>query len=101
MQTNFAATAETIFPFPMLAKEYGLSGSLFADAGSVWNSDVGGSGTATPTNVNNDFALRASVGAGVVWQSPFGLLRADFALPVLKESEDKTQYFRFSGGTKF
>ena len=93
-----AATAETIFPFPMLAKEYGLSGSLFADAGSVWASDKG---YGSPTNVNNDFALRASVGAGVVWQSPFGLLRADFALPVLKESEDKTQYFRFSGGTKF
>jgi len=90
-----AGTAETLFPVPMLPQEYGVWGSLFADAGTLWSSDNPTSGT------DNGLALRASVGAGIVWQSPFGLLRADFAYPVLKEDEDKTQVFRFSGGTRF
>ena len=90
-----AASAETLFPIPMLPQEYGVWGSLFADAGTLWSSENPTSGT------DNGLALRASLGAGIVWQSPFGLLRADFALPVLKEDTDKTQVFKFSGGTKF
>ncbi|WP_026782091.1 outer membrane protein assembly factor BamA [Pleomorphomonas koreensis] len=90
-----AGTAETIFPVPMIPQEYGFWGSLFADAGTLWSSDTTTSGT------DNGLALRASVGAGLMWQSPFGLLRADFAYPVLKEDTDKTQVFRFSGGTRF
>jgi outer membrane protein insertion porin family len=93
-----AATAETIFPVPFVAQEYGFWGSLFADAGTLWGSDNASAGGA---GVDNGLNLRASVGAGLMWQSPFGLLRADFAFPVLKEDGDKTQVFRFSGGTKF
>ncbi len=92
-----AATAETIFPVPLLSKDYGFWASLFADAGTLWGSDNAGAGT----GVDNGLNLRASVGAGLMWQSPFGLLRADFAYPVLKENTDKTQVFRFSGGTRF
>jgi outer membrane protein insertion porin family len=91
-----AGTAETIFPMPFISKEYGFSAALFADAGSVWGSD-----NPTTDIISNDFAIRASVGAGIVWQSPFGLLRADFAVPVMKEKGDETQIFRFSGGTQF
>lgn len=92
-----AASAETVFPLPLLSKEYGFWGAAFADAGSVWGSDS----TAGASGVDNSFHLRASVGAGLMWQSPFGLLRADFAVPVLKEDSDQTEIFRFSGGTKF
>ncbi|WP_237154685.1 outer membrane protein assembly factor BamA [Oryzibacter oryziterrae] len=91
-----AGTAETIFPMPLIAKDYGFSAALFADAGSVWGSDNPTSGV-----ISQDFAIRASVGAGILWQSPFGLLRADFAVPVMKEKGDETQIFRFSGGTQF
>lgn len=90
-----AASAETIFPVPFISQEYGFWGSLFADAGTLWSSDD------TRTGTDNGLALRASVGAGLMWQSPFGLLRADFAYPIMKEDEDETQVFRFSGGTKF
>jgi len=90
-----AASAETIFPVPFVPQEYGFWGSLFADAGTLWSSDR------TTATSDNGLALRASVGAGLVWQSPFGLLRADFAYPVMKEDTDRTQVFRFSGGTKF
>ncbi|WP_210199963.1 outer membrane protein assembly factor BamA [Pleomorphomonas diazotrophica] len=90
-----AASAETIFPVPFIPQEYGFWGSLFADAGTLWSTDAPTAGT------DNSLALRASVGAGLMWQSPFGLLRADFAYPVMKEDTDRTQVFRFSGGTKF
>lgn len=100
----FAASAEATFPFPVLPKEFGLSGAVFADAGSLWDADDGltklvqnGGGQVN----SNGFSLRSSVGAGIRWQSPFGPLRADFAWPLSKESSDKTQVFRLSGGTRF
>jgi outer membrane protein insertion porin family len=93
-----AATAETIFPIFGLPEEYGFYGSLFADGGAIWSTDTA---KGSPVVEGNDLAFRASVGAGIIWQSPFGLLRADFAYPVMKEDYDKTQIFRFSGGTKF
>lgn len=95
-----AATAETIFPMPVIPTEFGFFGSLFADAGTVWDVDK----DSVPGGVDlvsNDASIRASVGVGILWQSPFGLLRADFAYPVLKDDADETQIFRFSGGTKF
>jgi outer membrane protein insertion porin family len=46
-------------------------------------------------------AFRASVGAGVIWQSPFGPLRLDVAYPLVKEDFDETELVRFSIGTRF
>jgi len=100
----FAATAETRFPFPVIPKEFGLSGAVFADAGSLWDAD---SGLVNLVENNggridsDDFNVRASVGAGIRWNSPFGPLRADFAYPLVKDDADKTQVFRLSGGTRF
>jgi outer membrane protein insertion porin family len=45
--------------------------------------------------------IRASVGAGILWASPFGPIRFDFAVPLLKEQYDRKQFFRFGGGTTF
>jgi outer membrane protein insertion porin family len=45
--------------------------------------------------------IRSSVGAGLIWSSPFGPLRFDFAFPVTKASYDRKQWFRFGGGTSF
>ncbi|WP_181701829.1 outer membrane protein assembly factor BamA [Chthonobacter albigriseus] len=93
-----AATAETIFPLPVIPEEFGFYGSLFADAGTAWGVD---SNAGSPSVYGDDATIRASVGLGLLWQSPFGLLRADFALPVSKGDADETQFFRFSGGTRF
>ena len=49
----------------------------------------------------DDKSVRASVGASLIWASPFGPLRFDFALPFLKQGYDRTQWFRFGGGTTF
>ena len=45
--------------------------------------------------------VRSAVGVGLVWDSPFGPLRFDLAKAITKESFDKTQIFRFGGGTRF
>ena len=42
--------------------------------------------------------IRSSLGAGLIWDSPFGPIRADYAIPVSKASYDVTQRFRFSAG---
>ncbi len=50
----------------------------------------------------NDSALiRSSVGASMIWDSPFGPLRFDFAYPITKGAYDRTQWFAFGGGAKF
>jgi outer membrane protein insertion porin family len=51
--------------------------------------------------VNNNGGIRASVGAGLLWASPLGPIRFDYAVALKKGPLDKTQAFRFSGGTSF
>jgi len=48
--------------------------------------------------IANSRALRASVGAGLIWDSMFGPIRVDYAFPVAKQSYDVTQRFSFSAG---
>jgi outer membrane protein insertion porin family len=93
----WATTAEIQFPVPFLPPDFGLKGAVFADAGSLWAIDP-------PTGAvpfSDDASIRSSVGGSLLWASPFGLLRADFAYALTKESYDETQIFRFSAGTKF
>ena len=46
--------------------------------------------------------VRSSVGVGLIWDSPLGPLRFDFAYPAHQgELRPRPQFFRFSGGTKF
>jgi outer membrane protein insertion porin family len=37
----------------------------------------------------------------LIWSSPFGPIRFDFAQALTKADYDKTQFFRFTGGTAF
>jgi outer membrane protein insertion porin family len=46
-------------------------------------------------------AVRASAGVSLIWNSPFGPLRFDFAYPFLKQWYDRSQFFAFGGGTHF
>jgi outer membrane protein insertion porin family len=99
----WGASVEAQTPFHFIPKEVGIKGAIFADAGSLWNYrgptswNVTGE-TITPTD---SAAVRASVGVGLIWNSPFGPLRFDYSVPLLKESYDRVQQFRFGGGTKF
>ncbi|WP_245615536.1 outer membrane protein assembly factor BamA [Afifella pfennigii] len=93
-----AGTAEVVFPFPLLPRELGLRAGLFADAGTAWDTDAGNIPGVT---VNDDASLRSSVGASLLWASPLGPIRADFAYVLTAESYDKEQFFRIGGGTRF
>jgi outer membrane protein insertion porin family len=88
-----ASTSELLFQLPGVPQEFGLRGAVFADAGSLWG--VNSTGAALPGLAGNAFAPRASVGVGLVWDSPLGSLRADYAVPIVKQPYDKTQPFSF------
>jgi outer membrane protein insertion porin family len=95
--TYFTASAEATFPLPLVPQDLGFRGAVFADAGTLFGSDLRSDAGAEGT----DMSIRASVGAGLVWNSPFGALRVDYAVPVAKEDFDDTQEFRFSMANQF
>lgn len=110
----WGASAELQMPFWFLPKEIGLKGAVYADAGSLFDyqgarSLVGTCGGTPLQNAQNqcltvggdDGLIRSSVGVGLIWQSPFGPLRFDYAVPLTKGKNDRTQEFRFGGGTSF
>jgi outer membrane protein insertion porin family len=124
----WGASAELQMPFWFLPKEVGLKGAVYADAGGLY--DYQGPTTwaatgelTTPANsncippnpkVNPTFSgtctglvfdssnvVRTSVGIGLIWASPFGPLRFDYAVPLTKGPFDRVQQFKFGGGTSF
>jgi outer membrane protein insertion porin family len=91
---------------------------VYTDAGSLWgykgptfdpvnnvgmfcNNQTVASTASFSGNCGGDAIIRSSVGAGLIWDSPFGPLRFDLAYPITKAAYDHTQIFRFGGGTKF
>ncbi len=108
--TYWGATAEVQVPFFFLPKEVGIKGALYADAGSVFDykgpvsnaltGEVGPFGL-IKTSDSEDRKIRSSVGAGLIWASPFGPLRFDYSVPITKGRFDRVQQFRFGGGTSF
>ena len=83
---------------------------MFADAGSLWGykgqvnfrqRDLGDDGRSIHRHGHECMTVRSSVGAGVIWDSPFGPIRVDYAFPLTKDPNDRTQQLRFCGGTRF
>ncbi len=122
----WGASFELQMPFWFLPKEVGLKGAVYADAGGLYdyqgpttwaatgeltttrNSNCIPStinpatpGTCTGLVFSDNNVVRSSVGVGLIWQSPFGPLRFDYAVPLTKGQFDRVQQFRFGGGTSF
>ena len=97
--TYFTASAEASFPLPMVPRDSGFRGALFVDAGTLYGNDV--ATVAADAVKGTDMSLRASVGASIIWASPFGPLRFDYAIPFKKESYDEVQRFKFGIATQF
>ena len=108
----WGASAELRMPFWFLPKEVGLKGAVYADAGSLWDYQGPTSWAATgevnsptcPTcgmQYDDSNIVRTSIGVGLIWQSPFGPLRFDYAVPLSKGKYDIVQQFKFGGGTSF
>jgi outer membrane protein insertion porin family len=90
----YTGTAELKFPLG-LPDELGVSGAVFSDVGSLSGTDDKG------PFVFDSNAVRVSGGVGVLWSSPFGPIRIDFAHAFIKQQEDRTESIRFSFGTRF
>jgi outer membrane protein insertion porin family len=125
----WGASAELQMPFWFLPKEVGLKGAVYADAGSLFdykgpttwaftnelttpaNSNCAkpsppgvfplSAGTCTGLVYDSSNVIRTSVGVGLIWASPFGPLRFDYAVPLTKGQFDRVQQFKFGGGTSF
>jgi outer membrane protein insertion porin family len=105
----WAATAELQTPLYFMPKEVGIKVAAFTDVGSICDyqgptrycDPAPGICTNVRLGSSNDMQLRASGGIGLLWDSPLGPIRFDFAWPFLKQDYDQTQWFRFSGGATF
>jgi len=123
----WGASYELQMPFWFLPKEVGLKGALYADAGGLYDyqgptswtltNEVNVPGCKPPTQANapggpnpgtctglifdSSNIVRTSVGVGLIWASPFGPLRFDYAIPLTKGPFDRVQQFKFGGGTSF
>jgi outer membrane protein insertion porin family len=125
----WGASAELQMPFWFLPKEVGLKGAVYADAGGLYdykgpttwaftnelttpaNSNCAkpsppgvfplSAGTCTGLVYDSSNVVRTSVGVGLIWASPFGPLRFDYAVPLTKGPFDRVQQFKFGGGTSF
>jgi outer membrane protein insertion porin family len=106
----WAATAEVRFPIPFVPDELGIQGAVFADAGSLWGANdqavqLGQSCGTGPVSdqvcLSDQNVIRTSIGAGLLWNSPVGPLRLDYAYAINKADSDKTQELRFGASTKF
>lgn len=122
----WGASLEMQYPLYFLPKDSGFRGAVFIDSGSEWgykgetqspstgevNAPVNGIICAPPIPAGakgggcamlftDDAMPRVSAGASLIWNSPFGPLRFDFAYPILHQWYDRTQIFQFGGGTQF
>lgn len=94
---NYFAVARLEAEFPLgLPEEYGITGGLFADVGSVWGLDntLGGL-------IDDDMHLRSSIGVSVFWNTALGPLRFNFSKAIDKESYDLEQNFDLTVSTRF
>src|SRR5450631_3558425 len=112
----WGASVELQMPFWFLPKEVGLKGAIYADAGGLWdyqgpttwaatgelttsaNSNCvrptvypPSPGTCTGLSYDGSNVVRTSVGVGLIWASPFGPLRFDYAIPLTKGQYDRVQ----------
>ncbi len=111
----WGVSVEAQTPLYFLPKDIGIKVAVFADAGSLWDyqgpTSWSVTGETLQVGLNSPSMIRSSVGVGLLWDSPLGPLRFDLAYPITKycatpiggggEVCDRTQVFRFSGGTRF
>lgn len=140
--TYVGGTLEIQFPLYGVPRDLGLKGAVFADAGTLFGYhgqrtfDVNGdqfiNGFAAGrcnfnaftigvepecVSVRDKAVIRSSIGASILWNSPLGPIRFDYAYALSKDEgekvvipgtgkighigKDQTQAFRFSGGSRF
>jgi len=96
----WATSAQLQGPIPGLPPEAALRAGFFADAGSLWGyrGQTSFPALSQSLNVADSRTVRSSVGATLIWDSPFGALHVDYALPISKTNYDVTQRLNFGVG---
>ena len=90
----YAGSIQLAFPLG-LPTEFEIRGRVFTDFGSAWSLPNSGPDIADSSNI------RASVGTGITWVSPFGPIGIDLGVPITKEDFDRTEIVRVNFGTRF
>ncbi|PAU89643.1 outer membrane protein assembly factor BamA [Pseudomonas sp. WN033] len=91
--------AEVLFPLPFIKDQRSLRTVLFVDVGNVFDTNC--------LNENRNCGdvdlgdLRYSAGVGLNWLTALGPLGFSLAVPLNKQSGDKTQVFQFTLGQTF
>lgn len=94
---NYFAVARFEAEFPLgLPEEYGITGGVFYDIGSLWGLDNTDDG-----RVDDSFRLRSAVGVSIFWATGFGPLRFNFAETLQQEDYDDDQFFDLTVSTNF
>ncbi len=92
---NYLSAVNLTSTLPQILSNYqNMDVVLFLDAANVWGVDYSSS-------IDDGNAIRSSVGVGIDWFTVVGPLTFSLAQPILKESSDKTESFRFNLGTTF
>ncbi len=96
----WTTSAELQSPIPGVPPEVALKAAVFADAGSLWGYR---GATSFPSlsqslTIADPRQIRSSLGSSLIWDSPFGALRLDYAYPTSQASTDITQRLHFGVG---
>ena len=95
---NKFAVARLEAEFPLgLPEEYGITGGVFLDHGSVW--DVGN--TFDADVLYNDYTARTVAGISIFWTTPIGPLRFNFTEALDAQDRDRTNAFDVTISTSF
>ena len=91
---NYLAAFNITSELPIFPALETMDFNVFYDAANVWGVDYSSA-------IDDSNGIRSSTGIAVDWYTPIGPLSFSLAQPILKESTDKTETFRFSLGTTF
>ena len=100
---NFYAVARLEANFPLgLPQEYGLSGGIFLDVGSLWGlDDTAGGATGGASTVDASMILRSVIGVSLFWETAVGPLRFNWSQVLSGASYDETESFELTIGKRF
>ena len=97
------AIARLAASFPLgLPRELGLYGSLFAEAGTLWDlkTDPNISGLSDKVALT-DRTIRTSIGFAMNWETPIGPLQFNWSRPQKYLEADDLEYFSLNLATRF
>ncbi len=94
---NLFAVLRLEAQFPLgLPEEYGITGGVFLDTGTLWGLD-----NLHGTGVDDGMHIRSAAGVSVFWDTAIGPLRFNFSKVLKKQPYDLERDFEFTISTTF